>query len=256
MPPAQFAVQHCSLFSHAMSIARQPPPSSHTRSSSSQLALQQSSFELHGAPDRPHPLAATAAFCAASGADEQPKATKTATNAGGTRRRTCIAHLAFDPDGNVIACGDFTGEALIGTKMVVAVGVQDAFAIILDAAAGTARFGQAYGGIGGDSAKAVAVSPNGGYVLTGVIGTQVDFGGGLLPFSGTADIFVARFSQSGVHQWSQSYSSGLAYGTGIALSNGRILLTGTIQTATDFGMANVVNVASGFDNGYVVSLAQ
>jgi hypothetical protein len=71
----------------------------------------------------------------------------------------------------------------------------------------------------------------------GYFGSAVDFGGGPLTSAGGPDIFVAKFSASGVHAWSRAMG-GTGQDTGLSVGvdgGGNVVVTGYFQGAVNFG---------------------
>lgn len=88
----------------------------------------------------------------------------------------------------------------------------------------------------GAAGNGVAVDGGGNIALTGWLGGDVDFGGGLL--SGTSnDIFMAEFSASGAYLWARRFVAGFAdAGNGVACdSSANVLIAGNVGQAVDFG---------------------
>jgi hypothetical protein len=85
------------------------------------------------------------------------------------------------------------------------------------------------GGTGNDAPGAVAVDAAGNVYLAGYFNGTVDFGGSPVTSAGDADIFVAKYSSSGVHVWSKRFGgTGLDNATAIALdASGNIFVAGS-----------------------------
>lgn len=96
-----------------------------------------------------------------------------------------------------------------------------------------ARFGDASDQLG----KSVAVDGPGNVLLAGDFGGTVDFGGGPLVSAGASDVSIAKFSASGILQWSKRFGdSSDQYGNVVAADeSGNIVLTGSIGGTVDFG---------------------
>jgi hypothetical protein len=96
-----------------------------------------------------------------------------------------------------------------------------------------------FGGDGNDYSYAVAVDDfSGDVVLTGQFSGMVDFGGGILPCSGSINTVVAKYTADGKHLWSKGIDGGTGrvIGKDVALdSSGNVLVTGTFWGTIDFG---------------------
>jgi hypothetical protein len=77
----------------------------------------------------------------------------------------------------------------------------------------------------------------GNVVLTGEIIRDVDFGAGAVVAPATYDVFAAKFSAAGVHQWSKRFVAPWDdHGTAIAVDgNGNVAISGDFYESVDFG---------------------
>lgn len=102
------------------------------------------------------------------------------------------------------------------------------------------------GGTFNDSGTAVAVDGAGNIFLSGYFKGTANFGGSDLVSAGGADIFIAKFNNVGVHQWSVRYgSTGDESAKAIALdSAGNIVLAGNFTGNGSFGGATVLSKGS------------
>src|SRR5262249_16671923 len=78
---------------------------------------------------------------------------------------------------------------------------------------------------------------DGGVVVTGLIRSATDFGGGTLNPAGQADIFIARFDANGTHAWSHGFGgSASESGNGVDVDQaGAVVMAGDFPTPTHFG---------------------
>ena len=113
-----------------------------------------------------------------------------------------------------------------------------------------------FGGTGStDSAitTSVAVDGSGNVVVTGYFLGVADFGGAPLVSLGGQDIFVAKFSATGVHLWSQRFGSAANdYGYAVVVdSSGNIVVTGSFIGTVGFGGGSLTSVGSGFSDIFI-----
>src|SRR5439155_176820 len=95
----------------------------------------------------------------------------------------------------------------------------------------------------------VAVDGGGNVLLTGYVRDAADFGGGPLTSTyGGITLFLAKFSASGAHLWSKSFSNtGVAIGYGIAADGaGNVAVTGSFTGRINFGGGDLTS-AGGHD---------
>jgi hypothetical protein len=98
--------------------------------------------------------------------------------------------VADTSEGFVVA-GGFYGTADFGGGPVSSLG-GDIMVIRLNADGEPAWF-RTFGSVAGDAAMDVAIAPDGNVVITGTASGEIDFGAGLLPYSGQGDVFLVRF---------------------------------------------------------------
>lgn len=96
---------------------------------------------------------------------------------------------------------------------------------------GTAGWSKLFGDPANQQGNAVAFDASGNIVFTGQFSAQVNFGGGTLDAvnAGKIDQFVAKFSATGVHQWSKEFGENGKdeLGLGVAADgSGNVLTTG------------------------------
>jgi len=123
--------------------------------------------------------------------------------------------VAFDPLGNVVATGTFTGTIDMGTGPFVSHGGTDVYLVKLAGSAwsrgpgaegGRTMWSKAFGDVYDDYATAVAVDPFGAIVTLGQYTGTVDLGTGPVSangarFFGSSDVFVARYDAAGRASW-------------------------------------------------------
>lgn len=167
--------------------------------------------------------------------------------------------IAFDPNGNVVATGYFSGNANIGGSALSSPYNQGLPAIFLAkfTSAGTALWSRGfipYVSYGQATGNGVAVDGTGNIVLTGCVCGAVGFDGAY-PGGGDMDILLAKFSPTGGTIWVKSYgSSGNDSGNAVSVgAENNILATGFFVQSADFGSGTMQSGAQ-YD-GFVVKTA-
>jgi hypothetical protein len=158
--------------------------------------------------------------------------------------------VAVDAAGNVVVVGYFQNAVDFGGGTLVSAGSYDIFVAKYNAS-GAHQWSKRFGNTDSDGGSAVAVDGSGNIFVMGAFQGTVDFGGGNLVSTGYAAIFVAKFSASGAHQWSQRFESTEStsgyYLSGLAVDgSGNVVVSGGFKGAMDLGGGNLVS-AGGFD---------
>jgi hypothetical protein len=107
--------------------------------------------------------------------------------------------VAIDDAGNVYIAGQFLRDIDLGGGTRSSAGLEDGF-IASYTASGTHRWSYVFGGTERDTARSIAVAPDGTCFLTGGLGSA-DLGEIPLPLSGSGG-FIASFSGAGAYRWS------------------------------------------------------
>jgi hypothetical protein len=144
--------------------------------------------------------------------------------------------VAYDGSGNVYVTGYFEGSYDFGGGNLTSAGNQDIFLVKYDSE-GNHLWSQRFGGTSADRGRAVAVDSSGSVIVSGRFIGTVDFGGGNLTSAGGQDVFLAKYDENGVHQWSRRFGAG-GTDVGIAVdvdAAGNIYLTGSFNGTVDFG---------------------
>ena len=150
--------------------------------------------------------------------------------------------VAVDASGNAAVAGRFEGTVDFGGGNLVSAGSADIFLARYDAG-GVHEWSRRFGGANNDVGESVAMDPSGNLVVTGSFQKTVDFGGGNLVSAGTADIFLVKYSKSGVHRWSRRFG-GNSFDVGEAVAvdgSGNVMMTGYFNGTVDFGGGNLVS---------------
>jgi len=90
-----------------------------------------------------------------------------------------------------------------------------------------------------DMPRSLAVDRNGNTVISGYFTSTINLGGGLLSavVTGMQSMFVAKYTSSGAHVWSERFgASSNEDGMGIATDGtGNVVVTGYFAGTADFG---------------------
>jgi hypothetical protein len=153
--------------------------------------------------------------------------------AGGPSNDTGSA-IAVDASGNAIVAGGFGGTTTWGVALSSNGGTDVLLAKYNTS--GTLQWASGYGSVNGDQGYGVAVDAAGDIVMTGYFQGSADFGGGALSNQGS-DVFLARYTTAGAHQWSRRFGgTGSDFGRAVAIDmNGYILATGYFAGTADLG---------------------
>jgi len=153
--------------------------------------------------------------------------------------------VAVDASGNVIICGAFTGTVNFGGGVLTSAGSTDIFVAKFNAM-GAHQWSRRFGGVLSQLGNSVAVDASGNVTVCGYFADTVDFGGGTFISAGNIDAFVAKFSASGVHQWSRSFGDpNWQDATAVAVdASGAVLVTGDFYGGVNFGGGTLTSAGS------------
>lgn len=143
----------------------------------------------------------------------------------------------FDSQGNVVVTGEFHGTMNLGGDDLVSKGFADLF-VAKFSPTGEHLWSYRYGDDAFQIGRAVAVDGQDNIIVTGNLWGTTDLGGGDLVSQGS-DLFVAKFSSTGEHLWSQHYGDGEAqFGHAVTVdTQGNIVVAGGFYGAMDLGGA-------------------
>ncbi|MBK9263992.1 MAG: SBBP repeat-containing protein [Polyangiaceae bacterium] len=154
--------------------------------------------------------------------------------------------VAIDAAGNILVTGLFQSTVDFGGGAHVSVnGTHDIFALALTST-GSFLLSRAFGSPGGDEGLAVSFDPAGNAIIVGYAAGPIDFGGGVLPWLGGDDAFIAKFSMLGSHLWSKGFGDASGqYIRDVAVdAAGDIYFTGSFQGVVDFGGGAITSMGS------------
>lgn len=155
----------------------------------------------------------------------------------GTSTSEIPNRVAVDSYGDVVVIGSFTGSVNFGGGALASAGAEDIVVAKYSGADGSHVWSKRFGSTGSDVGYGVAVDQSDNVVVTGYFSGSVDFGGGALTAS-SYDVFVAKYSPGGVHQWSRRFGGTNAQvGSAIAADRvtGNLSVTGYFLGTFDFG---------------------
>jgi hypothetical protein len=145
--------------------------------------------------------------------------------------------IATDGFGNIVVTGFFVDTVDFGGGPLSCEGHSDVFVAKYDAV-GTYLWSKRFGDDGHYArGHAVVTDDDGGLVVTGKFGGEVDFGGGPLSVSGNADVFVVKLAADGTHLWSKRIGGAdVDLGSDVAVDGaGNVVVTGQFRGTADFG---------------------
>ncbi len=91
----------------------------------------------------------------------------------------------------------------------------------------------------------IAVDASGNTIVTGSFYGTIDFGGGALSSSSSADAFVAKLGPDGTHLWSKCFGEQMAEAQSVAVdASGNVIVVGYFDGAVDFGGGELVCAGS------------
>jgi hypothetical protein len=164
----------------------------------------------------------------------------------GDASNQAAADVAIDDVGEIVATGTFAGAMNFGGTILSNGGTSSMFLARLSVN-GTPLWAKAFGGSQVADARAVALDPFGGILLTGAYSGVVDFGGGPFLAGSGLDAVVAKYDALGNHVWSRQAGSMLGQtGEDIVGDAASVFVAGTFETFIDFG-SGPVNSAGGND---------
>ena len=149
--------------------------------------------------------------------------------------------VTTDASGNIIVTGDFLSTVNFGGGVLTSAGNRDIFVAKFNAA-GVHQWSKRFGDTADQYGGSVAVDAPGNIIVTGDFLGTVTFGGANLTTAGSTDIYVAKFSPAGTHQWSKRFGdSNLQYGVAVAAdASGNVIITGTFDGTLNFGGSNLI----------------
>lgn len=161
--------------------------------------------------------------------------------------------VAIDGAGNVLLAATVAGAADFGGGALTSSGSNDVVVAKFDGN-GNHSWSKRFGDAASQVPQALAADAQGNPVVVGYFGGTVDFGGGPLSSTGGTDVFVAKLSNVGSHQWSAHYGDAQDQ-TGVDAAvdpGGSVFLTGNFNGSVDFGLGALTS--AGQRDAFVVRL--
>jgi hypothetical protein len=176
----------------------------------------------------------------------------------GTGNNDAPLAIAFDSTDNIIMTGKFSDSINFGGGIFSTSGSLYDYAdlfLVKFSSNGSHMWSKSFGAADGeDIGYGVAVDSSNNVILTGVFQGFVDFGDGWLQ-SYSKDMFVAKYSSTGAHIWSNNFlSMGDDFGYGVSVdSNDNVIVTGSFWNSIDFGAGWIYS--TGFRDIYVAKFS-
>lgn len=166
-----------------------------------------------------------------------------------------LAGLAFDHEGNALAVGSFGAQVSFGDYFFTAADY-DGFAMKLRESDGQVIWARQFGAAASDFVEAVEVDPDDHTVVAGSFTNTQSWGGSEHTPVGAKDIFLARYTAGGAHDWSTSLGgNGSEHASELAIDlDGNPILVGYFDADMNLGGDDLGN--AGGQDVYVVKLMQ
>jgi hypothetical protein len=153
--------------------------------------------------------------------------------------------VAVDSADDVVLSGKLQNSVNFGGGNLTSAGGDDVFLVKLSGSAGGHVWSKRMGSTSGDASLGVAVDGSRNVVMTGYFTGSVNFGGTALSSSGL-DVFVAKYSSTGVHVWSRKFGGfDTQIGNAVAAaSGGDVSVAGYFSSTIDFGTGGLTSVGN------------
>lgn len=152
------------------------------------------------------------------------------------------ARLTADAGGNIIAAGIFSGTMTIDGMQLTSNGGTDVYVVKFSPADGQVQWAKSFGGLTNDSASAIAVDASNAVYVAGQFEGTVDFGGGNVMSTGSADAFVLKLNADGTYGWANKFGGTSFDGAqGLAVRGGSVVLAGVFAGSMTVGATNLTS---------------
>lgn len=160
--------------------------------------------------------------------------------------------VTTDPSGNIVLAGWFKGSANFGGSSLTSSGGAD-MVLAKYSSTGVHQWSCSFGGSGDETVTAVALDASGNIFVGGYFTGNGNFGGATFTSVSMYSAFVAKYSPSGQHLWSQAFGSANPANTilfnGLAVdSQGNVVVVGTFQGSVSFGGTTLVSTYGSAEN--------
>jgi gliding motility-associated-like protein len=161
-------------------------------------------------------------------------------NAGGLTPDEATS-ISLDNSNNCYATGYFSSTAHFGATNLNSTGVSDVFVTKLNSTGAYQWTVHAGGGTNSDRGLCIKADANGNTYVTGYFSGIATFGSTQITSAGLQDVFVAKYSPSGVFRWVVSAGgSQTDIGNSITVDNlGDVYITGEFTGSATFGSINL-----------------
>jgi Beta-propeller repeat len=160
------------------------------------------------------------------------------------------AGVATAASGDVFITGTMSGSMTFGSSTLNVSGSPDVFVAKLEAATGNPIWSKNFGDGDIQFGRQVAVTSDGNVVVTGQFRGGIDFGAANIASAGNWDIFLAKLDgNDGKKVWSKGFGDNadqISYSLAVD-SKDNIVITGTLQGTTNFGVGDLTASVTGSD---------
>jgi hypothetical protein len=161
---------------------------------------------------------------------------------GGNGFRSDGNSIITDAMGNVYVTGLFGETVTFGTTPLTSSGLTDIFVAKYNNT-GILQWVRKAGGTGIDNSLSIKLDSSGNIYIAGTFESTATFDLTSVTSSGTSDIFLAKYDNSGTLQWVQK-AGGASYDYGFSLAvdgSGNIFVTGDFNGTATFGTATITS---------------
>lgn len=164
--------------------------------------------------------------------------------------------VATDASENVFLTGGFYGNVDFGGGVLTSSGAGVDLYLAKFDPSGAHQWSFRCGDGTDQYGYSLATDASGAVFVTGSMDGIVDFGGGALTTGGGNDVFVAKYTSAGAHEWSARFGDGGSqFGQSVATdASGSVIVGGNFEGSVDFGGGNLIG-AGAFD-GFVAKFGE
>jgi len=166
--------------------------------------------------------------------------------------------VAVDSSGNIVLAGWFKGTANFGGGNLNSAGGAT-LVVAKYSNLGVHQWSFGFGSTGDEQPTCVGVDASGNIYVAGYFTGTGNLGGTNLVCAGQYDCFLAKYSSTGTHLWSERFgSTGIDQFNGLTIdSHGNVVVVGTFAGTVNFGGTNLLSLfGSSFDTVPAIVLAK